>query len=337
MSLLGLAMLLPTAGLAQGVTIRGTVRDTTGAPIAGAEVIIARRSSRTSATGTFVLDSISPGRHTVTVRSVGMIPIRELFQVPAGGISGLEYTMRPAGTILPTVEVRAERPGIYGTIVLLAESPAPGARVQLVGPDGRVAMADSAGRFAFQGLRQGSYLLWVTHPGYAERKVAVMLARNEGRELAISLSPSSRVASRLDLGAMDDLTRRLSTGLSTERTTREDLQKRGESNLCDLPQLRGVVGTGNPSIVIILNGTTVYRDVPAYSLCAWRADEVELVEHLENVCLERTRTVVDLIRYQCKPKDYRRQPPPRFIRESQRGPGSDALGPPRVVIIWENR
>jgi hypothetical protein len=337
MSRLGLAMLVPSAGLAQGVTIRGTVRDTTGAPVAGAEVIIARRSSLTSATGTFLIDSISPGRYTLTVRSVGMVPVRELLQVPAGGISGLDYRMRPAGTILPTVEVRAERPGIYGTIVLSGESPAPGARVQLVGPDGRVAMSDSAGRFAFQGLRQGAYLLWVTHPGYTERRVAIMLARNEGRELAISLFPSSRIASRLDIGAMEDLTRRLSIGLRTERTTREDLQKRGQNNLCDLPQLRGVVGSGNPSIVIVLNGTTVYRDVPAYSLCAWRADEVEMVEHLENVCLERTRTVADLIRYQCKPRDFRRQPPPRFIRESQRGPGSDMIGPPRVVIIWENR
>ena len=164
-----------------------------------------------------------------------------------------------------------------------------------------------------------------------------MLARNEGRELAISLSPSTRIVSRGAIEAMEDLTRRLSIGLSTERTTREDLQKRGEHNLCDLPQLRGVVGTGNPSIVIILNGTTVYRDMPAYSLCAWRADEVEMVEHLENVCLERTRTVLDLIRYQCKPQDFRRQPPRRYLPEWQRGPGSDALGPPRVVIIWENR
>jgi hypothetical protein len=69
-----------------------------------------------------------------------------------------------------------------------------------------------------------------------------MLARNEGRELAISLFPSSRIASRLDIGAMEDLTRRLSIGLRTERTTREDLQKRGQNNLCDLPQLRGWLG-----------------------------------------------------------------------------------------------
>jgi hypothetical protein len=267
-----------------------------------------------------------------------MIPVRELIQVPASGLSGLEYQLRHAGTLLPTVEVRAERPGIFGTIALLGERPAPGARVQLVGPDGRVAAADSAGRFAFQGLRQGSYLVWVTHPGYSERRISVMLARNEGRELAISLVPSTRVVSRGNLEALDDLNRRLSVGLTKERMTREDLQKRGEDNLCDLPQVRPVVGTGTATIVIVLNGTTVYRDMPAYSLCAWRADEVEMVEVLENVCRDRTGTVAELIRYYCKPgEDRLTGPPPRRIRELERGPGSDMLGPPKVVIIWEPR
>lgn len=321
-------------------SIRGVVRDTTGAPIAGAEVTVGRRSTSTSQAGSFVLDSIAPGRHTVTVRNVGMIPVREVIQVPIGGLTGLDYRLRPAGVVLQTIEVRAERPGIYGTIVLLGNQPAPGARVQLVGQDGRVAMADSSGRFAFQGLRQGSYLVWVTHPGYAERRISVMLARNEGREMAIALLPSTRVVSRGNIGAMEDLTRRLSLGLPKERVTREDLQKRGENNLCDLPQLRPVVGTGNPTIVIVLNGTTVYRDMAAYSLCAWRADEVEMVEVLENVCLERTGTVAQLIRYACKPEDFRMsvsRPPSRRIREADRGPGSDMLGPPKVVLIGEPR
>jgi len=318
-------------------TVQGTVRDTLGAPIAGAEVLIARRSAITSATGAFRVDSVAPGRYTLTVRNVGMLPVRELLQVPAAGITGLDYRMQPAGTILPTIEVRAERPGIYGTIVLFGDRPAPGARVQLVGQDGRVAMSDSAGRFAFQGLRQGSYMIWVTHPGYTERRISVMLARNEGRELAIALLPSTRIVSRGDIGVMEDLTKRLALGLPKERVTREDLQKRGESNICDLPQVRPVVGSGYESIVIILNGTTVYRDMPAYSLCAWRADEVEMVEVLENVCVERTRTVVDLIRYQCKPKDFRMQPPPRYVREADRVPGSDAAYAPKVVIVWEKR
>lgn len=98
-----------------------------------------------------------------------------------------------------------------------------------------------------------------------------------------------------------------------------------------------MVGAGYESIVIILNGTTVYRDMPAYSLCAWRADAVEMVEVLENVCVERTRTVADLIRYQCKPKDFRMQPSPRYVREADRVPGSDAAHAPKVVIVWEKR
>lgn len=99
-----------------------------------------------------------------------------------------------------------------------------------------MATSDSAGRFAFQGLRQGSYLIWVTHPGDTERRISVMLARNEGRELAIALLPSTRIVSRGDIGVMEDLTKRLALGLPKEWVTREDLQKRGESNLCDLPR-----------------------------------------------------------------------------------------------------
>lgn len=326
------------AAQAPVTSIRGVVRDTTGAPIAGAEVIVGRRTTSTSAAGNFILDSISPGRHTVTIRNVGMLPVREVIQVPIGGLTGLDYRLRPAGVVLQTIEVRAERPGIYGTIVLLGNQPAPGARVQLVGQDGRVAMADSSGRFAFQGLRQGSYLVWVTHPGYAERRISVMLARNEGRELAISLLPSTRVVSRGNIEAMEDLSKRLSFGLPNQRVTREDLQKRGENNLCDLPQVRPVVGVGNATIIIILNGTTIYRDMAAYSLCAWRADEVEMVEVLQNACHDRTGTVPELIRYFCTPQDYRLMgPPPRRIREADRGPGSDLIGGPRVVLIWEAR
>jgi hypothetical protein len=336
------SFLLASAGAsaaAQSIvtTVRGVVRDSTGAPISGAEVIIGRRSAATGATGTFVVDSISPGRYTLTVRMVGMTPVRELLQVPATGLAGLEYRLRTAGTILPTVVVQAERPGIFGTVVLLGNRPAPGARVQLVGAEGRVAMADSSGQFSFQELRQGSYMVWVTHPGFTERRISVLLGRNQGRDLAINLLPSTRVVSRGDIVAMDDLTKRLSFGLERERMTRDDLQKRGKNNICDLPQLRPVTGLGDATIILILNGTTVYRDVRAYSLCAWSADEVEMVEFARGPCEDRTGTVADLLGIFCGSGAGRRIAPPTSIRGGLSGAAARRQTGGGYVIIWERR
>lgn len=337
LSALGLAMLLPSAGLAQGpvVQLRGTVQDSLGAPLAGAEVVVGRRSAVTTSGGAFVVDSLTPGRHSLTVRKIGYTPIREVLEIPSGGLGPRTYRMREAATILPTVVVEGSRPGIYGTVVLVGDRPAIGARIQVLGPGGGEILADSSGRFAFAILEQGAYLVRVTLPGYSERRITVALARNQGRELAISLLPSRVVASRLDVGALEDLGKRLTYGMRMDRVMREDLALRGPVNVCDLPQLRSTVGGPNNLITLILNGTTIYRSMPVRTLCSWRADEVELVEFGADLCTDVTRSLADLLNHFCPSFGRRIGPPPGS--PSGRGIGQSRGPQGAFVVLWERR
>lgn len=329
---------MPTMpALAQGVltTVRGTVQDSTGAPMSDAEVLIGQRSGRTSAVGAFVVDSVAPGRYTLTVRKIGYDPVRVRVDVPRAGLSGLSYRLTLAASILPTVVVSGERLGIYGTVALVGERPAIGAIVQVLGPDGGDVRTDSAGQFAFGSLGQGSYLVRVTHPGWSERRISVTLGRDTGQELAVNLLPSKAVASRADVGALEDLGKRLSFGLRMERLMRDDLALRGPINVCDLPQLRSVIGGPHSTITLILNGTTIYRNMPVHSLCSWRANEVELVEFAPNVCSEVTHSVAAMLFIFCPGYGRRIRTEPRSLSgQTGRMSGTDSGA---FVIIWERR
>ncbi|MDZ4674534.1 MAG: carboxypeptidase-like regulatory domain-containing protein, partial [Gemmatimonadota bacterium] len=244
------------------------------------------------------------------------------------------YRLLWAAAILPTVIVEGDRPGIHGTIALVGQRPAAGARVQLLGPDGREVRSDTAGRFAFPGLRNGSYMVRITYPQFSERRISVLLGRNEGRELAVNLLPSTRISSRADIGALDDLGKRLKFGMRMDRVLEDDLRKRGPINVCDIPQVRSVIGSDNASTTIIVNGTTVYRDMPVYSLCSWHADEVEMVEFAWSVCSDATKTVADLLNVWCQGTSGR-IPPPRSL-SGRTGSMSGATSS-SFVIIWERR
>lgn len=332
-----LACVSTTTAAAQGplVQLRGTVQDSLGAPLAGAEVVVGRRSAVSTAQGTFVMDSLTPGRYSLTVRKIGFIPVRQVLDVPRAGLSGLAFRLHQASTILPTVVVEATRAGIHGVIALAGERPAAGATVSILGPDGREVEADGGGRFGFPDLRPGAYLVRVTLPGWSERRVSVQLRRGEGRELAINLLPTPRPLSRADLPALEDLDRRLKFGLRMERVTAEDLQRRGSTNACDLPQLRAVVGGRNSQVTLIVNGTTVYRSMPVHTLCAWRADEIEMVEFGPSVCSDVTRTVATLLGVWCPRSSRRITTPPRSLSGQTGAMSGGDLG--AYVILWERR
>ena len=68
---------------------------------------------------------------------------------------------------------------------------------------------------------------------------------------------------------------------------------------------------------------------PVAGLCAWRADEVQLVEFGRNVCQERTHTLADLVGSWCGANRPGVSINPR---------GSDPRSAPTsYVVIWERR
>jgi hypothetical protein len=106
---------LPSAG--QAVLI-GTVTDTLGAPIFGAEITIERSpaNARSDELGHFRLADIPMGETSVTVRRLGFAPFKVGVQVSQP--SGAELTVRmvPVATSLPAVVVRADRMNYTGRL-----------------------------------------------------------------------------------------------------------------------------------------------------------------------------------------------------------------------------
>jgi hypothetical protein len=106
-TVLALAIAVPSAALAQTGSVRGTIRFETGVPLANTTVWLSGqtfRSTRSDSLGRFHLDSLSPGTHTIEA----LCPSQQLFSfavpvalrrdidVPATGASDLNATVARA-------------------------------------------------------------------------------------------------------------------------------------------------------------------------------------------------------------------------------------------------
>jgi hypothetical protein len=310
-------------------TITGTVRDTAGAGVAEAEVLLAGRRVLSTPQGTFRLDSVPLGAHLITVRRPGFIALRSRMVVRRGSWD-YDYVLQPAASVLPTLTVEARRTGIYGTVGDSGLRPLPGVKVQLAGKGGGETITDSSGRFAFSGAGEGQYAVRTDYPGHAPEQLFVELKRGEGVELAFRLRHSRKVVSRAEQVAIHDLGRRLVMNLRNDRLSTGQLERYGSLGLCDLT---GIVGKlrlpPEGTITIIVNGSHVMEGMPVRALCAWQAGEVELVEFGENVCRDVTRTLVDLLQVWCTRFNER-------ARTARGRLGTQKAGMP-FVVIWERQ
>lgn len=331
---MGLAV-LPATGMAQQPTpaIRGVVQDTTGRPLPGAEIVVGRRSAMTGTDGRFVLDSLTPTRHLLVVRLIGYAPIRSELDLSDGGSREVTYQLEEAPAHLPMIVVEGTRSGIWGTVGDLWALPVPGARVEARGPRGGEVATDSLGRFAFPRATGGIYQLRVTSEGFAERRM-LLEVDGRGKEVAVTLLPGFSSRDRFAERAAADLGQRLVWNLRREMIGPGDLANRGEVALCDVPRVRSVVSS---QAVLIINGRSVIwadgDDHLANLLCAWRADEVELVEFGERICDEVTGTLHALVGGRCFGR----------VRGVRSLTGSRPIGSPPgrdnppYVAIWEKR
>lgn len=284
---------LPVRAAAQSVqSVIGTVRDSSGAPVGGADVVVGQRRTQTNNQGVFRVDSLRPGTYPITVRLIGYTPARSRVVVVESGPTEVTYFLLPAPFLLPTVVVEGNRTGIYGSVGDTGYRAAVGARVQVAGFQGGEVLTDSMGRFGFPEANRGAYMVRVTFPGYTERRILVELKKGEGRELAVMLTPSSRQGASTEESAIQELGLRFAMGLARERLSGQELSRYGSGGICDIPRLKSEVGK---QTTLILNGTSVFPEFEVSALCAWRADEVELVEFSSDVCREVTRTLSSLL------------------------------------------
>jgi hypothetical protein len=331
-----LGILLPVLLSAQELqVVRGTVRNPGGTPLEGADVLLDARLTRTNAQGAFRIDSVAPGSHYLTVRLAGYVPIRAQIEVDPKRPADLAYTLTPAPFLLPPVVTTLSRSGIYGAVGDTTRHPLAGVRVEAAGVNGGVVRTDSLGGFAFPAADRGVYLLRITHPGYAERRFSLELSPGEGRQVVAVLTPSRRPASRADDLAFESLHKRLAFGRRRERMAPSELERYGAQGLCDIPRVAAELGRSEASTTVILNGVTALLAFPVNSLCAWRADEVSLVEFGKDICADVTQTAGQALPVPswCAGRT-------RNVPRSMGGSTGRIRGQPggsSYIIIWERR
>ncbi len=336
--LLALLVLFPTFLSAQQLqVVRGTVREAAGgAPLAGADITLDSRRTSTNRDGAFRIDSVAPGSHLLTVRLPGYVPIRTQVDVDEKRPSNVALTMSPAPFQLPPVVTTLNRSGIYGAVGDTAQHPMRGVRVEVAGVNGGVSYTDSLGGFAFPAADRGPYLIRITHAGYGERRLSVELKPGEGRQVIVVLAPSRQVASRADDQAFEALHSRLAFGLHRDRMPESELERYGTQGLCDVPRVAAEVGRSGSTTTVILNGVTAFLEFPVASLCAWRADDVSLIEFGKDICADVTQTVG-----QSLPVPVWCSGRTRSVTRTARRDPPDESGPSRqagsYVIIWEKR
>ncbi|MCW9709005.1 TonB-dependent receptor [Fodinibius salsisoli] len=94
--------LVPILTLAQSsATIRGTITDTDGEPLAGANVLLVESSQGTAsdAEGAYEIDNIDPGTYTLRVTFVGFQSIETAITLEAGEELNRDFTMQPGATM----------------------------------------------------------------------------------------------------------------------------------------------------------------------------------------------------------------------------------------------
>ena len=103
----------PVAAQTSTGSIRGTVSDSAGIPLAGAEVVAlntasgVQRNTGTNSRGFYSLSGLTPATYQLTVRHIGSAPVGRQVQVQVGQVLTLDFRLIPATMQLEEVVVQA--------------------------------------------------------------------------------------------------------------------------------------------------------------------------------------------------------------------------------------
>ncbi|HEY7406680.1 MAG TPA: carboxypeptidase regulatory-like domain-containing protein [Gemmatimonadaceae bacterium] len=116
LSAIAVMIAIPSVGEAQlTITLEGSVRNTSGEPVAGAVVGVVnpatneRRGVNTNDDGRFRVLGLAPGRYEVTVRAINYEQKSQLVELLLGQRANLVFDLQPSATQLAAVAVTADR------------------------------------------------------------------------------------------------------------------------------------------------------------------------------------------------------------------------------------
>jgi hypothetical protein len=295
---LALVMLFGAAGLsAQDAPPRlgrltGVVRDSSGTPVEGVEIIVprVRRATYSKPDGRFSIDSLPAGTYDVRLRRFGYGPVRRSVAIRGNRTTNEEFSLLPMPQPLPPIVTEATRGGIGGIVVDTSFTPIPGAEVVVLGT-GRRALANAEGRFYLDVL-PGSYMVRVRRMGFAPRSLTITVPRSAGRDVTVWLQPLAYglppvvVEARSGYGDEEsiwrDFSRRLgwSTSAAGSFYTREDIERIGAMWLREVLLSTGLKEAVELTRDVVYGDDCVFVDGRPSGLPVdhWRADELEAVE-----------------------------------------------------------
>lgn len=270
--------LLPEIARAQRATLRGTVRDSSGAPVSGVEVILSQERRRvvTDSLGRYVVGDLPRRTVLVRFRRLGYGPqLREVDLSRGDATFGIVVERVPF-TLAPQV-VSASRGGLTGVVGDTSYRAIADAEVRLIGY-GRETRTDATGAFAFD-VPAGQYQVRVRRIYYGQKMFSVTVPKDSGRHVTVWLVPFDSTLPKPFLammGGFDGRQELRMTALArrTARRTlparyfgRDELERSGAEWVIDLVPRLGVGVPMATDVCVILNGgpQVTYADMVAVS------------------------------------------------------------------------
>lgn len=159
--------------------LSGTVRDTAGRPIAAATVMVwgSGREAPTNDRGTFSIDGLPGGTHTLEVRLIGYVPIRRVVHLSEARPVTVDVVIGEKIAVLPTVPVRAQL--VYSRQLVEFDRRRRAGFGQYLTP----AEIERRPVVELGTLLQGSFGVYVQH----DRGIATVAMRSRGRNCSPSI------------------------------------------------------------------------------------------------------------------------------------------------------
>src|SRR5688500_5662852 len=106
LGILFICFFLTEQAMAQTATLRGSVKDANGLPMAGASVLLdgTRRGTVTDASGNYEL-KVAPGSYTLIISYVGVVTQRKQITVTGGSVSENNFEMQNSGDLKRVIVV----------------------------------------------------------------------------------------------------------------------------------------------------------------------------------------------------------------------------------------
>jgi Carboxypeptidase regulatory-like domain len=278
----------PASAQRRAVAITGVVSGPAQAPIAGALVTLdsanALIATRTGADGRFRFPAVPRGRHELRVSAVGYGVATLDFALGASDTT-VAVVLQPLTQQADTIVIRARLGGVFGNVYNGSNFlPIAGVTVQVLGSGGST-VTDTVGRYVVPKVKGGNYLVRFTHPGFAERTLAITVPRDSGYELSPLLTAVSAThASKGREQQLRDLDARLRFGGSHDvfvpRRELGSVPRR--SVLIGLEQSmsfrKALLGNPLANPCVFVDG----RPLPGWAIDAFSVGEIEAVEIHDN-------------------------------------------------------